>query len=106
MLLGMFIVTYVGSLRGVIVETNDITPLNHRLTRICWRDGVRYKTRTLLVPDGAEGDTSEKRIMRSAYKKAQMNYWYYLEIGLLDKAVHNRERAERMSKYVKSPDPE
>ena len=99
MLHGMSIVTYAGSLRGDIMEMIDDTPLNCRLSRECWRDGVRYKTRTLLVPDGAEGDTSEKQILRSVYKKLMIQYWATLRPEFA-------ERAQRMSKYVKVPDPE
>jgi hypothetical protein len=99
MLLGMSIVTFVGSLRGDIMERIDDTPLNHRLSKLCWRNGVRYKTWTLLVPDGAEGDTSEKQIVRSVYRKMMIEYWATLRPEFA-------ERAQRMSKYVKVPDPE
>jgi hypothetical protein len=84
-----------------IDDTNPERKLRRTKSRI---PGVMYKTRVWFDEVGAEAKP-QKMTIRSAYKKTQMDYWYYLELGQLDRAVQSRERAQRISKYVKSPDP-
>jgi len=84
-----------------IDDTNPRRKLRRTRSRI---PGVMYKTRVWFDEVGAEAKP-QKMILRAAYKKTQMEYWYYLEHGQPDRAVQSRERAQHMSKYVKSPDP-
>ena len=61
-------------------------------------NGRKIKTRIYFERSGAER-IPQKSIIRSRYRLTMWDYW---ETG--DPRI--RERAERMSKYVKSPDPE
>ena len=76
----------------------DETQLDAKWRQQCWRDGDRIKSRRWLDRDGAERDTSENKIVRSAYKKMMLSYWDSLNPSY-------RERAERMSIYVNNPVP-
>jgi hypothetical protein len=77
----------------------DETPLGSKLRRTTVRIGGEYvKTRTYLDEDGAGRDTSENKIVRSAYKKMMLEYWISMN-------PRYRERAERMSIYVNYPVP-
>lgn len=86
----------------------DETLLTQKWRKQCWRDGNRIKTHMWLDEVGARRDTSEneKKIMRSAYKKTMLEYWYYLDRGQKDAAIKQRERAQRMIKYVEYPVPD
>ena len=90
------------------LKESDTTNPHRKMRRFKSKlPGVMYKTRVWFDEVGAERIPQKSiKIMRSAYKKRNMNYWYYLQLGNTDLAVHNRERAQRMSKYVKSPDPD
>jgi hypothetical protein len=99
--LGMYIVKIVEFTRVDTVDLSkyDETPLGRKLRRTAVRIGNEYvKTRTYLDEDGAERDTSENKIVRSAYKKMMLEYWSSLNPSY-------RERAERMSIYVNYPVP-
>ena len=99
--LGTYTVRIVGFTRVDTVELSeyDETPLGRKLRRTAVRIGDEYvKTRTFLDEDGAERDTSENKIVRSAYKKMMLEYWSSLNPSY-------RERAERMSIYVNYPVP-
>ena len=76
----------------------DETQLHHKWRQQCWRNGRRIKTRRWLDRNGAKRDTSENKIVRSAYKKMMLEYWSSLNPSY-------RERAERMSIYVNYPVP-
>jgi hypothetical protein len=108
--LGMYIAMYVGLRQGDIMDLAaiDTTDPHRKMRRFSVRvPGLRVKTRIWFDGVGAERIPQKSiKTMRSAYKKRNMNYWYYLELGNTDQAVQNRERAQRMSKYVKSPDPD
>ena len=97
---GTCIVNIVGITRVDIMDLSeyDETQLDAKWRQQGWRDGNRIKTRRWLDRDGAERDTSENKITRSVYRKTMMTYW-----STLDWRV--RERAERMSIYVKYPVP-
>jgi hypothetical protein len=92
----------------VVLREWDNTDPARKMRRTTVRiPGVMYKTRVWFEEVGAERIPQKSiKIMRSAYKKTQMDYWLYLELGQLDKAVQKRKRAQHMSKYVKSPDPD
>ena len=94
--LGTCIVRIVGITRvyTMVLSEYDETPLGSKLRRTTVRIGGEYvKTRTYLDEDGAGRDTSENKIVRSAYKKMMLSYWDSLNPSY-------RERAERMSIYV------
>ena len=76
----------------------DETQLDAKWRVQCWRDGNRVKTRRWLDEDGAGRDTSENKIVRSAYRKMMRSYWETLNPRF-------RERAERMSIYANYPVP-
>lgn len=76
----------------------DETQLDAKWRVQCWRNGNRVKSRMWLDRDGAERDTSENKIVRSAYKKMMLSYWDSLN-------PRYRERAERMAIYVNYPVP-
>ncbi len=86
----------------------DTTDTQRKLRRHTRRlGGVRINTIIWFEEVGAERIPQKSiKIMRSAYKKSMYNYWYYLGRGQIESAALNRERAQHMSKYVKSPDPE
>jgi hypothetical protein len=96
----MYIVRTVGITRVGIMDLSkyDDTQLHHQWRQQCWRNGNRIKTRLWLDKDGAKRDTSENKIVRSAYKKMMLSYWESLNPSY-------RERAERMSIYVNYPVP-
>lgn len=85
-------------------NTNPARKLRRTIVRI---PGVMYKTRVWFDEVGAERIPQKSiKTMRSAYKKTIGSYWYYLELGNTDLAAKYAERAQHMSKYVKSPDPD
>ena len=96
----MYIVRTVGITRGDIMDLSeyDETQLDAVWRDQCWRNGNRIKSRRWLDKDGAKRDTSENKIVRSAYKKMMLSYWESLNPSY-------RERAERMSIYVNNPVP-
>ena len=96
----MYIVRTVGITRGDIMDLSeyDETQLDAVWRDQCWRNGNRIKSRRWLDKDGAKRDTSENKIVRSAYKKMMLSYWESLNPSY-------RERAERMSIYVNYPVP-
>jgi hypothetical protein len=100
MRLGTCIVRIVEITRVDIMELSeyDTTQLDAVWRNQCWRDGSRIKSRKWLDRDGAGRDTSENKIVRSAYKKMMLSYWESLDPSY-------RERAERMSIYVNNPVP-
>jgi hypothetical protein len=105
--LGTCIAMFAGLRQGDIMDLAEVDTTNpHRKMRRTRSriPGVMYKTRVWFEEVGAEAKP-QKMVRRSAYLKTQDNYWYYLELGQLDRAVLNRERAQRISIYVKSPDP-
>lgn len=69
------------------------------------RHGVRWngRYRYYLVSSGTYGaeqiPQKSINVIRSEYRKTMMDYWLTVDPRI-------RERAERMSKYVKDPDPE
>lgn len=76
----------------------DITPLDRKLRRHTRRvPGVMPKTIVWFDEDGAEAKP-QKMVRRSVYVKTMRDYWRTLDPQF-------RERAQRMSIYVKSPDP-
>jgi hypothetical protein len=97
---GTYIVEIVGTTLVGIMDLSeyDETQLHHKWRKQCWRNGNRIKTRMWLDRDGAGRDTSENKIVRSAYKKMMLEYWSSLNPSF-------RERAERMSIYVNNPVP-
>jgi hypothetical protein len=92
----------------VVLREWDNTDPARKMRRTTVRiPGVMYKTRVWFEEVGAERIPQKSiKIMRSAYKKVMGSYWYYLELGNLDLAAKYAERAQHMSKYVKSPDPD
>ena len=108
--LGTYIVMYVECTQGDIMDLNKVDTTNpHRKMRRWTRrtPGIMYKTKVWFDEVGAERIPQKSiKIMRSAYKKTMGSYWYYLEIGRPDLAARYGERAQHMSKYVKSPDPD
>ena len=86
----------------------DTTDPQRKLRRHTRRlGGVRINTIIWFEEVGAERIPQKSiKIMRSAYKKVIGSYWYYLELGNPDAAAKYAERAQHMSKYVKSPDPD
>ena len=104
---GMCIVIHADCIQVDIVDLNrfDTTNADRKLRRTTRRlPGTMPKSIIWFDESGAEAKP-QKMTIRSTYKKLQMDYWYYLELGQLDRAVQKRERAQRMYKYVKSPDP-
>jgi hypothetical protein len=98
--LGTCIVRVVGITRVDTMELSeyDETQLDAKWRVQCWRNGNRVKSRRWLDRDGAGRDTSENKIVRSAYKKMMLSYWDSLN-------PRYRERAERMAIYVNYPVP-
>ena len=104
---GTYIAMFAECIQVGIMDLNsyDTTPLDRKLRRHTRKTpGVMPKTIVWFDESGAEAKP-QKMVRRSAYIKTQMDYWYYLELGQLDLAVQKRKRAQRMSIYVKSPDP-
>ena len=82
------------------LRASDDTDPNRVLRRIRTVNGRKIKTRHWFEPIGAERIPQKSiKIIRSVYTKTMMDYWRTGDPRI-------RERAERMSKYVKSPDPE
>jgi hypothetical protein len=104
MLLGMSTAMFAG-LRQVDImdlKSSDDTVPGRKLRRHTRRlGGDRINTIIWFEEVGAERNTSEKvsQVMRSAYKKTMLEYWATLRPEFA-------ERAQHMTKYVKSPDPE
>ena len=81
------------------LKASDDTDPNRVMRRIRTVNGRKIKTRHYFEVVGAERIPQKSiKIIRSRYRLTMWDYW---EIG--DPRI--RERAERMSKYVKSPDP-
>ena len=80
------------------LKASDDTDPNRVRRMIRTVNGRKIKTRIYFEQSGAER-IPQKSIIRSRYRLTMWDYW---ETG--DPRI--RERAERMSKYVKSPDPE
>jgi hypothetical protein len=80
------------------LKASDDTDPNRVRRMIRTVNGRKVKTRIYFELSGAER-IPQKSIIRSRYRVTMWDYW---ETG--DPRI--RERAERMSKYVKSPDPE
>ena len=80
------------------LKASDDTDPNRVRRMIRTVNGRKVKTRIYFELSGAER-IPQKSIIRSRYRLTMWDYW---ETG--DPRI--RERAERMSKYVKSPDPE
>ena len=96
----MYIAKFAGYIRVDIMDlnSNDTTPVDRKLrrhTRKC--PGVMPKTIVWFDESGAEAKP-QKMVRRSAYVKTMREYWWTLDPRFA-------ERAQRMSKYVKSPDP-
>ena len=110
MRLGMCIVMSAGSRQVDIMDLKESDQTNpHRKMRRHTRRlaGRRSKTIIWFEELGAERIPQKSiKIMRSAYKKTMGSYWYYLTLGRPDQAAKYAERAQHMSKYVKSPDPD
>ena len=89
------------------LKVSDDTNPHRKMRRTTRRlPGVMYKTRIWFEEVGAERIPQKSiKIMRSAYKKTMGSYWYYLQLGRPELAAQYRDRAQHMSKYVKSPDP-
>ena len=108
--LGTYIAMFAGFRQGDIMDMaeSDTTNPHRKMRRYRSRiPGVMYKTRVWFEEVGAERIPQKSiKIMRSAYKKVIGSYWYYLELGRPDQAAKYAERAQHMSKYVKSPDPD
>jgi hypothetical protein len=80
------------------MERIDNTDPGRKLRRHTRRlPGVMPKTIIWFEEVGAEAKP-QKMVRRSAYVKIMRKYWRSLD-------PQYRERAQRMSKYVKSPDP-
>lgn len=80
------------------LKSEDTTNADRKLrrhTRKC--PGVMPKTIVWFDEDGAEAKP-QKMVRRSVYVKTMRDYWRTLD-------PQYRERAQRMSIYVKSPDP-
>ena len=80
------------------LKDSDDTDPNRVMRRIRTVNGRKIKTRIYFEVIGAER-IPQKSIMKSNYRKQMYRYW-------ADLCPQRRERAERMSKYVKDPDPE
>ena len=102
LLLGTFIAMYAAFTQvdtmGIDLRSFDDTPADQKWRVQCWRDGRRIKSRLWLDVSGAR-QIPPKSIIRSRYRITMYEYWWTLD-------PQKRERAERMSKYVKSPDPD
>lgn len=97
---GMYIATLAGCTQVDIMDLNsfDTTPLGRKFRRYTrGRDTGMFKTIIWFDDSGAEAKP-QKMVRRSAYVKTMRDYWRTLN-------PQYRERAQRMSIYVKSPDP-
>ena len=107
---GMCIVMFAGSRQGDTMDLKESDQTNpHRKMRRHTRrlDGTMSKTIIWFETIGAERIPQKSiKIMRSAYKKTIQEYWYWIDKGQPDRAARYAERAQHMSKYVKSPDPD
>ena len=82
------------------LRVSDDTDPNRVMRRIRTVNGRKIKTRHYFDVIGAERIPQKSiKTIRSVYVKTMWDFW---ETG--DPRI--RERAERMFKYVKSPDPE
>ena len=82
------------------LKASDDTDPNRVLRRIRTVNGRKIKTRHWFDTVGAERIPQKSiKIIRSVYVKTMWDYWRTGDPRI-------RERAERMSKYVKGPDPE
>ncbi len=99
---GTSIVTFVESTQVGIMDLNrfDTSPLHGvwRVTRVHPYTRKKVKSVRWLDLDGATEIPQKTRVMRSLYRIKMQDYWWSLDPEL-------RERAERMSIYVKNPDP-
>ena len=80
------------------LKASDDTDPNRVMRRIRTVRGRRVKTRIWFEVNGAER-IPQKSIIKSNYRKQMLRYW-------VDLNPQRRERAQHMTKYVKSPDPE
>lgn len=89
------------------LKESDTTNPHRKMRRWTRRTpGIMYKTQVWFEEVGAERIPQKSiKIMRSAYKKTIQEYWYWIDKGQPDRAAQYAERAQHMSKYVKSPDP-
>ena len=108
--LGMCIAMFAGLRQVVTMDLKESDQTNpHRKMRRHNRrlPGTMYKTIIWFEDIGAERIPQKSiKIMRSAYKKTIQKYWYWIEKGQPNRAAPYAKRAEGMSKYVKSPDPD
>ena len=80
------------------INDRDTTNADRKLRRMTRRlPGTMPKSIIWFDESGAEAKP-QKMVRRSAYRKMMIEYWATLRPEF-------RERAERMSKYVKDPDP-
>ena len=87
-----------------IDDTNPLRKLRRHTRRLA---GRRTKTIIWFDESGAERIPQKSiKTMRSAYKKTIWEYWYWIDKGQPDRAAPYCKRAQHMSKYVKSPDPD
>lgn len=96
----MCIAKFAGCTQVDIVELNnyDTTNVDRKLRRMTRRmPGTMPKSIIWFEEVGAEAKP-QKMVRRSAYVKTMHEYWRTLD-------PQYRERAQRMSIYVKSPDP-
>ena len=107
--LGTCIAMYAGLRQGDIMDMADVdtTDPHRKMRRYRIRvPGLTVKTRIWFDEVGAERIPQKSiKIMRSAYKKTMDHYWHYINLGNPELAAEYAERAQHMSKYVKSPDP-
>lgn len=80
------------------LKASDDTDPNRVRRMIRTVNGRKIKTRIYFECNGAER-IPQKSITKSNYRKQMLRYW-------VDLCPQRRERAQRMTKYVKSPDPE
>ena len=80
------------------LKASDDTDPNRVRRMIRTVNGRKIKTRIYFECNGADR-VPQKSIIKSNYRKQMLRYWVDLD-------PQRRERAQRMTKYVKSPDPE
>ena len=95
--LGTYIAMSVGSIQVGIMDLNrfDTTHLHGvwRVTRVHPYTSRKVKSVRWLDLDGAREIPQKTRVIRSLYRRQMQDYWRSLD-------PNQRERAERMSKYV------
>lgn len=97
---GMCTAMFAGCTRVDIMDLNrfDTTNADRKLRRMTRRmPGIMPKSIIWFEEVGAEAKP-QKMVRRSVYVKTMRDYWRTLD-------PQYRERAQRMSIYVKSPDP-